>query len=52
MQLTSEWLYVNLVSDSIPTLVGFLRALRFPPTPKNQESFQISGPQFLVSPCV
>ena len=26
-------------ADSIPTLVGFLRAIRFPPTPKNWNPF-------------
>ena len=33
----SWWLYVNLVCRfHIPALVGFLRAPRFPPTPKNR----------------
>ena len=36
----SQWLYVNLVwAEYIPALVGFLQALRFPPTPKNRNPF-------------
>ena len=31
----SQWLYVIWFVDSIPALVGFLLAFRFPPTPKN-----------------
>ena len=35
MQLASVCMWIWF-ADSIPALVGFLRALRFPPTPKNR----------------
>ena len=38
MQLASGCMWIWF-ADSIPTLVGFLRALQFPPTPKNRNPF-------------
>ena len=38
MQLASGCMWIWF-ADSIPALVGFLRALRFPPTPKNRNPF-------------
>ena len=38
MQLASGCMWIWF-ADSIPALVGFLRALRFPPTPKNRYPF-------------
>ena len=38
MQLASGCMWIWF-ADSIPALVGFLRALRFPPAPKNRYPF-------------
>ena len=38
MQLTNGCMWIWF-ADSVPTLVGFLQALRFSPTPKNQNPF-------------
>ena len=38
MQLASGCMWIWF-ADSLPALVGFLQALRFPPTPKNRNPF-------------
>ena len=43
----SQWLYVNLICRFLSALVGFLRALRLPPTLKNR-----NPSIFPVSRCV